>query len=80
MSILADRSVEALEQGSDDAAERLLCVQQNFIYDHLLNWVGKFTNQMRFFAKTDFFKGVSYLTIGSIKEYAALLDDVLGTD
>jgi TorA maturation chaperone TorD len=80
MSILADRSVEALEQGSDDAAERLLCVQQNFVYDHLLNWVGKFTNQMRFFAKTDFFKGVSYLTIGSIKEYAALLDDVLGTD
>jgi TorA maturation chaperone TorD len=78
MSILADRSVKALQAGNEAEAEGLLYAQQNFMDDHMLNWVGKFTNQMRFFAKTDFYKGVSYLTIGAIKEYAALLEDVLG--
>lgn len=78
MQRLSVRCADALRDGDEEEAERLVRAQLNFLDDHLLNWVGKMTKQMRAFAHTDFYQGLSYLTFGALKEGRALLEDVLG--
>ena len=77
LQVLCERSAETLRAGDEEAAESLLAAQRNFLDDHVLTWVGKLTAQMRHFSKTEFYHGVSYLTIGAVKEHAALLAEVL---
>ena len=76
MGFLAGRCAEALRAGDEVEAEALVRAQQHFLADHLLNWVGKLTKQMRYFAQTDFYRGVSYLTFGYLKESEAFLRDI----
>lgn len=77
MQFLAGRCVEALRSGDEAEAENLVRAQLNFLDDHLMSWVGKLTKQMRHFAQTDFYQGVSYLTFGYLKESRAALADML---
>ena len=77
MQFLADKCAAMLRAGDEDQAEQLARAQLNFLDDHLLNWVGKLTKQMRHFARTDFYQGVSYLTFGFLKESRAALQDML---
>lgn len=77
MRFLAEKCSAALRSGDEDGGEQLVRAQLNFLDDHLLNWVGKLTRQMRAFARTDFYQGVSYLTFGYLKENRALLEDIL---
>lgn len=78
LETLCNRCARALRAGDEASAEKLARAQANFLEDHLLNWAGKLTSQMRHFCKTDFYRGTSYLTIGSLKEHRAMLREMLG--
>lgn len=77
MQFLAAKCATALRAGNLDEAESLVHALLNFLDDHLLNWVGKLTKQMRHFAQTDFYRGVSHLTFGFLKQSRAALADIL---
>ena len=77
MSLIAAECAENLRAGKEDDAEHLLKTQANFLEDHLMNWVPKLTIQMRHYAQTDFYKGVSYLTFGFLKECQEMLRETL---
>ena len=77
MSVLASRTAELIEEGKADEAEKLVHAQLNFMDDHLLNWVPKLTKQMRSYSKTDFYHGVSLLTIGYLRENREVLQEMV---
>ncbi len=77
LQFLMERSANALRTGSDEELRMLLETQRNFLDDHLLNWVPRFTEQMRFFSKTDFYKGLSYLTTGYLNDCDVLVNEAL---
>ena len=77
MQILAQRTGEALKQGDNKEAKKLIKSQFNFIQDHLGGWIPLLSEQMIRFASTDFYRGVAYLTEGFIETDFAVLKDML---
>ena len=77
MQILANRTVDALKAGDEDAAIELLTTQKNFLEDHLMAWVPMMTSDMRRFAKTDLYKGLASLTDGFMTVDFEFLQDLL---
>lgn len=77
MQILAARTAEALAAGEDDLSVSLARSQYNFLDEHLLSWVPLLTAEMQRFAKTDFYRGLGYLTEGFLETDAEVLDDLL---
>lgn len=77
MAILTRRTIESLESGGEGAAFSQLVCQRNFLQDHLLNWVPLMTADMRKFAKTDLYLGLSYLTEGFLASDLEFLSEVL---
>ena len=73
MAVLAQRTADALVAGEEQNAVRLLTCQANFLSDHLLNWAPRFTQDMRRFAKTDFYRGLSQVLEGFLEEDDAFL-------
>lgn len=78
--ILCERAAAALRAGDEDEAYQLFRTQRGFLRHHLLNWVPMMTEDVRRFAKTDFYRGVSYLTDGFLSVDAEFLDELLSTD
>lgn len=74
------RMADALEAGNDEEATRLAHVQANFLDEHVLSWAGMLTVDMRRFAKTDFYRGLAWLTDGFLDIQRTLLADMLGED
>ncbi len=68
MSILANRAVAAVRAGNDGEVARLMRVQRNFAIDHLASWVPLFCVDVRKFAQTKFYQGVSLLAEGYVGE------------
>lgn len=77
MQILANRTVDALKAGDEDAAIDLLATQKNFLEDHLMAWVPMMTSDMRRFAKTDLYRGLASLTDGFMTVDFEFLQDLL---
>ena len=77
MQVLADRTVRTLAQGGQDEAVSLAKSQLNFLDDHLLGWAPMMTAEVKRFAKTDFYRGLAYLTEGYLETDKALLSDLL---
>lgn len=73
MQTMAQRTAAALRDGNETEAERLLAVQRSFDEAHLSVWVPTFTRDMRLFAKTGFYQGLSYLTEGFLAVDRAFL-------
>ncbi len=80
MEALVARTNEALRAGDEEKAVRLLTTQRNFMDDHLAAWTPMMTADMRRFAKTDLYLGLSYLTDGFLDTDQAFLHDVLAED
>lgn len=78
MRILGSRTTKALRKGDTDRAASLLRTQRNFLQDHMATWVPVFTEDVRRFAKTMFYEGVSYVTEGFLEEDLVLLDGLVG--
>lgn len=77
LQFLMERTAAALREDDDAQAHMLLATQRNFLDDHLLNWVPRFTEQMRFFSKTDFYRGLSYLTTGYLADCDVLVSEAM---
>ncbi len=77
MQILVQRTADALRENRQDDAYRLVKRQRHFMEDHLSAWAPLLCDQMRVFAKTDFYRGLSYMTEGFLETDAALIDNLL---
>ena len=78
IAILTRRAIEALEVGDEDAAYQQMVCQWNFLQDHLTNWAPSMAVDMRKFAHTDFYRGLSYLTEGFLTDDQEFLGGLLG--
>ncbi|MCD8317008.1 MAG: molecular chaperone TorD family protein [Eggerthellaceae bacterium] len=76
--VLCNRAVEALQADDEDKAHDIFTTQLNFLEDHLLNWVGMMTRDIKKFAKTELYDGLAYLTDGFLRVDHEFLQDLLG--
>lgn len=75
LSHLAGQAVEALEDGDRDRTQKIIQAQKDFLGEHVLTWVPTWSEQLREYAKTDFYRGISHLVQGSLEETRELLED-----
>jgi putative dimethyl sulfoxide reductase chaperone len=80
IAILTRRAIEALEVNDEDAAYKYMMCQWNFLQNHLINWAPAMAVDMRKFAQTDFYLGLSYLTEGFLADDVEFLNGILGLD
>lgn len=78
MAIHTRRALEALESGDEDEAYGNLLTQLHFMEDHLARWVPLMMEDMRKFARTDLYLGLSYLTEGFLDDDREFLTELLG--
>lgn len=62
MAHLSGKTAEAMQAGKKDEAKVLLETQKDFINNHLLVWVPKFTEDVMKAAKLDFYRAVAKIT------------------
>lgn len=80
MQILSLRTVEALCQGDTDAAAAWVRSQYNFFDTHLDSWAALLTAEVKKFAKTDFYRGLAFLTEGFLETDRDVLEDLIAQD
>lgn len=73
---LAARTAQALREGDEAAAEKLLARQAAFMDAHLLNWVPRFADAMARTARTDFYRGLARFLAGWLQEDRATLAEL----
>ena len=78
MALLCGRAVEALRAGDEAGAERQLRAQREFLSDHLLNWIDRFTSDVRKAAEDGFYFDLATFTEDFLTADAAELAEVLG--
>jgi TorA maturation chaperone TorD len=74
LSHLASLGVRALTEQDNNRAEELLNAQRKFMEEHLGAWSLSWCGLVEQHARTDFYKGLAYLTRGAVSELAELLD------
>ncbi len=67
LQILSDRTAEALCKGDTDTATSWVRAQYNFLDVHLDSWAPLLTAEVKKFAKTDFYRGLAFLTEGFLE-------------
>ena len=80
MQVLCDRAAACLTSGDEDGAIAYLTTQRNFLEDHLVCWVPMLCQDMKRFAKTDFYRGLAFLTDGFLQTDFEFLSDLLSED
>jgi TorA maturation chaperone TorD len=68
---LAGRAVEAYSQGDEQEFVLLLEAQRDFLHEHLLRWGFQWCERVSMNARTDFYRGLSKLTEGALRELEA---------
>ncbi|MEG2211335.1 MAG: molecular chaperone TorD family protein [Raoultibacter sp.] len=68
MQILTNRIVEGLEENNEAVVDNLLEKQQEFLQNHLLNWVPLFVVSMETNSHTDFYRGLALFTKGFLED------------
>lgn len=72
------RAANAFKKGDLEHAELFVTTLRNFITDHPLAWVPMMASEMRNFAKTDFYRGLSFMLVGYLQLAEQTLDELLG--
>lgn len=67
MAKLIERTQAADASGDAKAYGELLAKQRTFFDEHLINWVPRFCNDVRAYARTDFYRGIADITEGFMK-------------
>ncbi len=80
LQILSDRTAEALCQGDTDTAASWVRTQYNFLDVHLASWAPLLTAEVKKFAKTDFYRGLAFLTEGFLETDREVLEELLAED
>jgi putative dimethyl sulfoxide reductase chaperone len=78
VQVLAERADRALLNSDEDEAFELFTKQNEFLHEHLLNWVGMFTADVRKFAKNDLYKGAAAFLDGFLETDREFLNDLTG--
>jgi TorA maturation chaperone TorD len=78
--LLCARALQSLREHDDPAFYRLMMEQYYFLLDHLLNWVPMLVDDMKKFAKTDFYQALAYLTLGFLEVDKEFLEEVLADE
>ena len=77
MTILIDRTIEALQKDDEELAVSYLLQQRNFLEDDLLRWYPMMAEEIAKFAKTAFYRGVGLITLGFLESDGEFLRDLL---
>ncbi len=80
MQVLIDREMHALERGDEDEVYAQVVSQKNFLEDHIVSWSPLLTAEVRQYAKTDFYKGLAFLTDGFLENDREVLNDLTSTE
>ena len=80
LQILSDRTAEALCKGDTDTATSWVRAQYNFLDVHLDSWAPLLTAEVKKFAKTDFYRGLAFLTEGFLETDREVLEELLAED
>jgi TorA maturation chaperone TorD len=78
--ILGQRALDALRDGDEGEAVRLLLTSYNFLKDHLLSWYPMLFEDIAKFARTDLYRGLAYLTTGFLTVDSELLEELLADE
>ncbi|MDR2400489.1 MAG: molecular chaperone TorD family protein [Deferribacteraceae bacterium] len=76
MAYLCSETKKACEAGNLPEIDRLICIQKDFIKEHLLNWTPKLFYEVKQFSQTDFYRGVAEITESFLNTDKYLLDDI----
>lgn len=77
--VLCDRSLDALLEGDEDGAEKLLSTQYEFLREHLVSWFPMMAADMNRCAQTKLYLGLASLTKGFLDVDRVFLRDLLTT-
>jgi len=75
MAFLCKKAIDSLEEGNKEAAEEILETQKDFLQDHLLNWTGKFFEDQRSVASSDFYQSLASFAEAFLSEEKKLLTE-----
>lgn len=67
-TLLCRRTADYLRAGNEAAAMEQIKTLHNFLEDHLCPWVPMLAEDMRSFARTDFYQSLSYLVEGTLED------------
>jgi putative dimethyl sulfoxide reductase chaperone len=79
MSLLCEKTSDALADGQTDAALALLDKQQSFLTEHLLVWVPRFCRDLVKAAHSDFYRGVAMVAQEYLNQEAETLAQLAAT-
>ena len=79
MSILSQRTADALRANNQDEAVRLIQTQYEFVENHLLNWVPMLHADMLHFSETELYRGLAECTLGFAQLDASVLEELLAS-
>jgi anaerobic sulfite reductase subunit A len=77
MEYLCRITAESLEKNNVEQAKKYLEDQRSFINDHLSKWVPRFATDILESSKTDFYKGVAYITKSFVELEKDSIKDLL---
>ena len=78
--ILCSRIVSALRENDEEKALSLFVLQKSFLDDHMIAWTPMLTADMKRFAKTDLYQGLTFLTDGFLETEKEFLEDLLSEE
>ena len=67
-------------KGDTDTATSWVRAQYNFLDVHLDSWAPLLTAEVKKFAKTDFYRGLAFLTEGFLETDREVLEELLAED
>jgi TorA maturation chaperone TorD len=77
MKMQSVRAKEALEAGEDAAALAIFAQQRDFFLNHLSAWTPMMTADMKRIAKTEFYRGLAFLTEGFLQIDKGFLNSII---
>lgn len=77
---LANLALQAIDKDDDVRLEELLAAQRQFMSEHLLRWGPTWCSLLGENAKTDFYRGLSHLTLGGLHAAANWLEIEIPAD
>ncbi|WP_139650867.1 TorD/DmsD family molecular chaperone [Raoultibacter phocaeensis] len=74
--MLSVRALDAYRRNDDERLAYVLAQQRSFLERHLLNWVGLFAEAMVSEARTDFYRGLAWFTVGFLELDRSFLESL----
>jgi putative dimethyl sulfoxide reductase chaperone len=74
LSHLCGLTVSALEESRQDDVAMILQAQRDFLRDHVLQWAVQFARKVIANARTDYYRGLAHLLVGTLQTAAEQLE------